>query len=198
MPLRPHWLVAPLAVAASALHPALAQDRPLAMPTRDVVVSYEVDPTPPTVESVAFLASEGRIRTEGQSLINRVVHLIDTRGGGVVAVVEGDQTYHDLGKMASVMTQDILPIHAGDKLTREGTDRVAGQACTKWRIEPEGESSDEEVRHACVTADGVPLRLQEGSGSDAMMLYVATEVRYGAQDPARFRVPPGYKPLMEP
>ncbi|HWX46806.1 MAG TPA: hypothetical protein VNZ61_01965 [Roseomonas sp.] len=198
MPFYPHRLLAVLLLASGALHPALAQDRPPAMPTRDVVVSYEVDPTPPTIESVAFLTAEGRIRTEGQSLINRVAHLIDTRGGGVVAVMEADRTYHDLGQMASVMTQDILPIHPGDKLRREGTDRIAGVNCTKWRIEPEGESSDEEVRHACITADGVPLRLQEGSGEDALVLYIATEVRYGPQDPARFRVPPGYKPLLEP
>ncbi|MDJ0386528.1 hypothetical protein QMO56_00260 [Roseomonas sp. E05] len=191
-------LLAALALAAGTTGAALAKDRPPAMPTRDAVVSYEVDPSPPTVESVAFLASEGRIRTEGQGLLSRVTHLIDTRGGEVTAVIDEERTYHDLGKVAEVMTQDILPVRSGDKVRREGTDRVAGQPCTLWRIEPAGESTDEEARHACITADGVPLRLREGEGEDAVTLYVATEVRYGAQDPARFRVPSGYAPLTEP
>ncbi|MXP65658.1 hypothetical protein E0493_20110 [Roseomonas sp. M0104] len=191
-------LLATLFLAGGTSGAALAKDQPPAMPTRDVVVTYEVDPSPPTVESVAFLVAEGRIRTEGQGLINRVTHLIDTRGGDVTAVIDEERSYHDLGKVAEVMTQDILPIRQGDKMTREGSDRVAGQNCTVWRIEPAGESTDEEARHACITADGVPLRLREGEGSDALTLYVATEVRYGAQDPARFRVPSGYKPITEP
>ncbi|HWL82553.1 MAG TPA: hypothetical protein VNR89_16520 [Roseomonas sp.] len=191
-------LLAALLLAAAPAGTALAKDTPPPMPTRDVVVSYEVDPSPPTVESVAFLVSEGRIRTEGQGLVSRVAHLIDTRGGDVTAVIDEDRTYQDLGKVAEVMTQDILPIHAGTKVAREGSDRVAGQPCTVWRITPVGESTDEEARHACITADGVPLRLREGEGADAMTIYVATEVRYGAQDPARFRLPSGYKPVTEP
>ena len=165
------------------------------MPTRDVAVSYEVDDAPPTVDAVAWLAAEGRIRTEGKSLINRVAHLIDTRGGGVVAVVDAERTFHDLGRMAAVMTRDIVPVQPAAKLTREGADSVAGHPCTVWRIEPEGEGDADGARRACVTADGVPLRLVEGSGADAATLYVATRVAYGPQDPARFRVPAGYQPL---
>ena len=41
----------------------------------------------------------------------------------------------------------------------------------------------------------MPLRLVEGSGADATTLYAATRVAYGPQDPARFRVPAGYRPL---
>ncbi len=172
-----------------------AQERPPAMPTRDVAVSYKVDDAPPTVDTVAWLASEGRIRTEGKSLINRVAHLIDTRGGGVVAVVDADRTFHDLGRVAAVMTRDVVPVQPAAKLTKEGADSVAGHPCTVWRIEPEGEAGADEARRACITADGVPLRLVEGSGADASTLYVATRVAYGAQDPARFRVPAGYQPL---
>jgi hypothetical protein len=174
---------------------ASAQDRPPAMPTRDVVVSYKVDDTPPTVDTVAWSASEGRIRTEGRSLINRVAHVIDTRGGGVTVVVDAERTYHDLGRMAEVMTQDIIPARPSAKLAREGTDTIAGHSCTVWRIEADGDSGADEARRACITADGVPLRLTEGTGADASTLYVATRVTYGPQDPGRFRVPPGYRPL---
>lgn len=174
---------------------ASAQDRPPAMPTRDVVVSYKVDDTPPTVDTVAWLVSEGRIRTDGKSLMNRVAHLIDTRSGGVTVVVDADRTYHDLGRMAEVMTQDIILARPSSKLVKEGADTVAGQACIVWRIETEGDSSPEDARRACITADGVPLRLVEGSGAVASTLYVATRVTYGPQDPSWFRVPAGYQPL---
>jgi hypothetical protein len=182
-------------LAAGVFSAGSAQERPPAMPTRDVAVSYKVDDAPPTVDTVAWLASEGRIRTEGKSLINRVAHLIDTRGGGVVVVVDADRTFHDLGRVAAVMTRDILPVQPAAKLTKEGADSVAGHPCTVWRIEPEGEGDPDGARRACVTADGVPLRLVEGSGADASTLYVATSVAYGPQDPARFRIPAGYRPL---
>lgn len=191
--LRPSALA--ILLAAGVFSAGAAQERPPAMPTRDVAVSYKVDDAPPTVDTVAWLASEGRIRTEGKSLINRVAHLIDTRGGGVVVVVDADRTFQDLGKEAAVMTRDILPVQPAAKLTKEGADSVAGHPCTVWRIEPEGEGDPDEARRACVTADGVPLRLLEGSGAEASTLYVATRVAYGPQDPARFRVPAGYQPL---
>ncbi|MBL6079705.1 hypothetical protein JMJ56_16930 [Belnapia sp. T18] len=182
-------------VAILAVPPALAQERPPAMPARDVTVTYKVDETPPTVDTVAWLASEGRIRTDGRSLINRVAHIIDTRSGNVVVLVDADRTYHDLGRMAAVMTQDIVLIRLDRKITREGVDTVAGHACTVWRIETDDGNDPDEARRACITADGVPLRLIEGSGADASTLYVATRVTYGPQDPARFQRPADYRPI---
>ncbi|WP_207540891.1 hypothetical protein [Sabulicella rubraurantiaca] len=164
------------------------------MPTRDVAVRYQVPNAPPTTDSVAWLVSEGRVRTEGRALTQRVVHVIDTRSGNVTAVLDADRTYHDLGRMASTMMQDHSFARPGIRLTREGSDRVAGHACTVWRVQAQG-SDPGEVRRACITEDGVPLRLVEGTGSDAETLYEATQVTYGPQDPARFRVPQGYQPL---
>lgn len=190
--LRP-LLALSLAVGAPSL--AAAQSRPPAMPSRDVVVAYQVENAGPTVDTVAWLVAEGRIRTDGKGFSNRVTHLIDTRGGGVVAYVDATRSYQDLGRMAEVMTQDIVLARPASRLVREGADTVAGHQCTVWRIDGEGGSSPDEARRACITADGVPLRLVEGTGADASTLYVATRVTYGAQDPARFRVPDGYQPL---
>ncbi|HZF76909.1 MAG TPA: hypothetical protein VE033_13870 [Acetobacteraceae bacterium] len=180
-----------------ATFPAAAQDRPPAMPTRDVAVTYKVEDSPPTVDSVAWLAAEGRIRMEGRALTQRMVHLIDTRGGGVTVVSERDRNYHELGRVAEVMTQDHVLVRPNVKLAREGADTVAGVACTVWRIEAP-DAAPEDARRACITADGVPLRLVEGTGSDANTIYLATRVTYGPQDPARFRVPAGYAPLEVP
>lgn len=181
----------------TAFFPAAAQDRPPAMPTRDVVVTYKVDPAPPNTDTVAWLVSEGRIRTEGRALTQRVAHLIDMRSGGVTAVLDAYRTYHDLGRMAAAMTGDYVFARSGLRLTREGSDKVAGYACTVWRVE-EPDTAPEDAKHACITADGVPLRLIEGSGAEATTQYEATRVTYAPEDPARFRVPEDYRPLEAP
>jgi hypothetical protein len=178
----------------AAAQPAATQQLPAAMPTRDVAVRYKVPNSPPTTDSVAWLVSEGRIRTEGRAITRRVTHLIDTRSGNVTALLDTDRSYQDLGRVAVAMTQDHSFIRPGTRLTREGTDRVAGLACTVWRVEARG-SSPEDVRRACITEDGVPLRLVEGTGPEAETLYEATQVTYEAQDPANFRVPEGYRSL---
>ncbi|MBP0446369.1 hypothetical protein J8J14_16465 [Roseomonas sp. SSH11] len=190
-----HALPAILVLALTPAGPAAAQEQPLPMPTRDVAVTYQVPNTRPSTDSVAWKPSEGLIRTEGRAMINRVTHLIDTRSGSVTAVVDADRSFHHLGRMASVMTQEILPVRPRQTRVKEGTDTIAGQPCTIWRIEEEGDASPEEAGHACITADGVPLRLVTGSGPRARTRYVATQVTYEAQDPARFRVPAGYQPL---
>ena len=70
------------------------------------------------------------------------------------------------------------------RLTRTGTDRQAGQPCTTYRFEEQGQRGT-----ACLTADGVLLRgvNERGEGVEA------TRVDYSRQDPARFRVPEGYR-----
>jgi hypothetical protein len=114
--------------------------------------------------------------------------------GGAFSVLEAEREFHDLGRIASVLVAPYQPTGSNRRLRREGTDRVAGQACTVWRIDPPAGEEDE-VKRACITADGVPLRLVSGEGSEAETDYVATEVSYAPQDPARFRVPQGYRPL---
>jgi hypothetical protein len=47
-----------LVLAAVTGPPAAAQDHPPAMPTRDVVVTCRVDPSPPNTDTVAWLVSE--------------------------------------------------------------------------------------------------------------------------------------------
>ena len=178
---------------ALAMSAASAEDRPPAMPTRDVVVTYKVDRPPPFTDTVAWLVAEGRIRTEGVNRRDRVAHLIDTRGNKVVVVLDKDREYTDFGPLAAAMTMDYVFARPGLTLTEEGSDTIAGEACTVWRIDPAGIDDPDSARHACITADGVPLRLVDGCGAAATTRYTATRVVYGPQDPARFRPPADYK-----
>jgi hypothetical protein len=62
----------------------------------------------------------------------------------------------------------------------EGSDQVAGLACTVWRIEDLLRRLPVEL--ACVTADGLVLRREDAAGR-----MEALQVTYGPSDPALFR-----------
>jgi hypothetical protein len=159
-----------------------------------VQVTYRSDDKA-TAGRVSWLTAEGRMRIESEA--QRGVILVDTRGGGVMVVLEREREFHDMGRIAEVAASTYRVVGPRSRLRREGEERIAGQACTVWRILPPVQDGDEAVepRRACITADGVPLRVVNGEGADAEEEYVATQVAYGPQDPARFRVPEGYKPM---
>lgn len=150
---------------------------------------------PSAMDTVAWLPAEGRIRTEGGPAGQRVAHLIDTRSGEVTAVMDAARAYEDLGPMAAVMLGSLLSVPESAAVRAEGTDKVAGLDCTVWRIDPGKGATDEAVKRLCMTSDGVPLRLVEGEGAEAEILYVATRVDLGPQDPRRFHRPEGYAPV---
>jgi hypothetical protein len=89
----------------------------------------------------------------------------------------------DLGAMASAIGVDPAK-EASAK--RTGTDNVAGEACAIWEFAAgEGETPGD----ACVTRDGIPLRVV--SGGQTVML--AKSIARGPQDPALFAPPAGYE-----
>ena len=77
---------------------------------------------------------------------------------------------------------------AGLALSRAGEDRVAGEPCTVWQAGPAGRRTA-----LCVTEDGVLLRSVTPLSWGGENRMEAVSVRYGPQDPARFRVPAGYR-----
>lgn len=89
----------------------------------------------------------------------------------------------DMGAMASSFGVD-----AGrqSSATRTGTDNVAGENCAIWEFAAgEGETPG----NACVTRDGIPLRVV--SGGETVML--AKSISRGAQDESLFAAPAGYE-----
>jgi hypothetical protein len=182
-------LAATLAVAAAL--PAAAQDRPAnLLPTRDVALTYRilgVQAQPghgaPTI-GIAYLAAEGKMRVEMGAVIPgmNAWGLTDMRSGRSDVVLENLRTV-----IPNPGGQDLsraLRMAEGARMTRGDAATVAGQRCTNWRWENEGQRGT-----SCLTADGVMLRAvnEAGQGMEA------TEVGYAAQDAARFRVPAGYR-----
>jgi hypothetical protein len=168
--------------------PALAQDRPPLMPTRDVAVTYRVTGAgaqqgmPPMV--VSWNASRGLMRSEMPGMGWMVV---DTRGGSGFMVMEPMRAIMDVppGQVNQALTHS-------DKATfrREGTATVAGLACTIWAVQ-EGASQG----RSCITAEGVMLRA-EGTHQGQSGGMEATQVSFGPQDPARFQRPQGYQSMQ--
>lgn len=89
----------------------------------------------------------------------------------------------DLGAMASAFGVD-ADRQASAK--RTGTDNIAGLDCAVWEFAVgDGETPGE----ACVTRDGIPLRVV--SGGQTVML--AKSIERGPQDASRFAPPAGYE-----
>ena len=175
-------LLAMLPIVAHAQQPAI-------FPTRDVAITYRTTAGAQGPQNVAmsFLAASGLMRVDvpGGGPMGNGWMLFDHRAGNARMVME---------QQRMVMTMDAGMVPGGGGLrpspearfTRESSDRVAGTACTNWRIEDRGNRA-----RACLTDDGVLLRAQpesEGAGT-----LEATEIRYGVQDPARFVIPAGYQ-----
>lgn len=158
---------------------ALAQDRPLLQPLRDVDVTYQTAPGGQATEQrTRWLTAERRMRVDtpapGLYMIvdyaARRMSMVSDRDRGVVEMASGAGPLPGASGAASYV--------------RRGVDQVAGLPCTEWQTT----DSEGAPTLACITADGVLLRARRGNE----VLVQAARVQYGPQDPAAFRVPDGY------
>ncbi|MGC8468292.1 MAG: hypothetical protein ACP5NI_00155 [Acetobacteraceae bacterium] len=174
-------LAAPLFAAGA----ARAQEHPLFEPTRDVAVTYQVTGQGPSRQmTMDFAPSLHKMRING---MGPGYMIIDHAAHEAMMVMPPQRM---VVKMAGM---DPWAQHwrAGADLhfTRAGSDTVAGVSCQIWHVTTSrGEGT------ACITADGVPLRMM-GQGGKGL---VAVSVAYGPQPAALFAVPPGYRVMAPP
>lgn len=183
--------------------PAVAQERPPIMPTRDVSVTYRVGSEgQPGEMKMSWLTAQRLMRMDmpgGQGFI-----VVNAQAGTGFMVMPSMRMIMDMPPGSAEVT-NMARASQNARFTREGGDRVANTACTIWRMEDRGD-----VARICVTGDGVVLRASSGSGpgggpgggQGAGMpgrgAMEATLVEYGAQDAARFARPPGYQSMQMP
>lgn len=183
------FLLGPAAAPAALAQGAAAG--PVVAPTRDVAVTYRTSGGREAGElRAAWLAAEDKMRLDTP----RGAFIRDGRAKRDTILMNEQRMFVE-GASNERQGGGFSLAEPGDKTTREGTDRVAGHECAVWRIEAKKQDPDDEakVKRACVTADGVPLRVVEEGGEKRAT--VATRVEYGRQDPALFRVPEGYRPF---
>ncbi len=177
-------LPAMLAVAAA---PALAEDRPLIRPSRDVTVEYrssgmrQGQPTSHDV-TMRFASKSGRIRIDGPN--GRGYAILDLDAGRMTVVLEERRMY--LERPADPGMTALFQA-ANTAFTRTGTDTVAGLACTTYDA-----TVSEHRGQVCLTDDGVLLRARS-EDPDRHRDLEALNVTYGDQPAALFEAPAGFQ-----
>lgn len=182
-----------LAALLPAALPALAQDRPALLPSRDVAVTYRVTEGQGQGHELrmAWLVGARKLRVDAGGAPGWSV--IDQRAGRMLVVMEQQRVVLEMPANTGPGGLS-LPLEAppSARFTRAGEATVAGLRCRVWHYE-DGERKGE----TCLTADGVMLRSRGGQGNRTGAVE-ATQVAYGPQDPARFQAPPGYRSMPLP
>ena len=162
-----------------------AQEQPQVMPTRDVDITYQITRPnqPPTTNRRRWLASEHLQRVDGA---DKSTTIFDRNKEEFTLLNPASRTYR---KFEGVPRIPIAP-EKGVALKRGGEAVVAGLHCVDWSWTVD----DIETHTACLTADGVMLRLV----IDGKTVMQARSVTYSPQPPRLFEVPPGYEPALAP
>jgi hypothetical protein len=81
---------------------------------------------------------------------------------------------------------------------RMGTDKVAGETCDVWK--PEAKTADEKKMDAlaCVTRDGIMLRMSGNVNGKRETIFEVVELQRAPQDMKQLTPPPGLKPVKMP
>ncbi|MBO1078653.1 hypothetical protein [Roseomonas haemaphysalidis] len=180
-----------LAAAATAV-PAMAQPapaRPTLLPTRDVAITYRLEGSDKVRGDIdaSWSASQRLLRVDNDSAPGWVLVEERSRRASMVMRQGLVMRLPDSPEIAMLMDD---PSSQG-QVTRLGPRTVAGLRCTDWRLD----RRDGKGGTACLTPDGVLLRLQQTGRREVLL---ATRVAYGAQDPARFRLPSGAPQITLP
>lgn len=80
---------------------------------------------------------------------------------------------------------------------RIGSDRVAGETCDLWRIEP-ARTGEKAHTVGCITRDGIALRMETVEGSWRETVFQVTELSRAPQDATLLTPPANLKPMQMP
>ncbi|WBV45494.1 DUF4412 domain-containing protein [Pseudoroseomonas cervicalis] len=181
-----------LALGAAPIFVTAAEAQPANLrPTRDVTVAYRMTMAgaPPQEMQMAFSPSTGKQRVDMPG--NAGWMLIDRQANTATMVMEAQRATMAMPPATvSAMTQEAP---AGATFTRKATATVAGQSCTEWEM-----VSGQVRGTSCFTDDGVLLRSVGTGPNGASVTMEATQVTYGAVDPAKLTLPSGYTAMPAP
>jgi hypothetical protein len=170
--------------------PLRAQEQPLEerppenAPTRDVDITLQIThpDQPAIVERRRWLASRHLRRVDGP---DKSATIFDQKTGVLTLLDPNNHTYRILeGPVAKRMSPQ-----KGAAVKRGAEAKIAGLTCIDWSW-----LEDVETHTACLTPDGVLLRLT----IDGHIVAEARSVRYAPQPPQLFEIPLGYEPALAP
>lgn len=166
--------------------PALAQDRPPTIPTRDVDVTYRmvqpIEGGPALMQRMRWSVATGRLRVDPPS--PALYMIVDYRARRMAVVHPADRAVVDM-----TTSGPGLPGSSAGGFTRLDIGHVAGTACSNWQTR----DTNGQVVTVCITAEGVMLRASQGDN----VLLEAASVNYDTQDPGAFLPPDGYRHIEQ-
>jgi hypothetical protein len=181
------------AAACTIIFSCTVQAEPLPMPKIDYAAKAKMIGG----MTVASRHADGKMRmdTSAPGVPVPMTAYIDLRTRKVVTVMTVP------GMSAMAMETDIgsggegPPIAVGEG-KRVGTAAVAGEACELWQVE--GKSSVERSMNAvaCISSDGIPLRLEATIEGKREIVFEVTEITRGPQD-VKSMIPPANLKKMQ-
>jgi hypothetical protein len=164
---------------------AMRSDRPLLVPSRDVTVTWTVQPQAGGAAS-EMTESYSATLTKKRDDFGPDIYWITDLDQDRISVVLGQRQMVYAGS-AALRLGTVLPNETA--FWRGQTETAMGVRCTNWHIAaPDGYQAD-----ACMTDDGVPLHL-----ADHVRRLSATKVVYGKLDPQLFAVPAAFQRIDIP
>jgi hypothetical protein len=167
--------------------PAMAEDRPLMRPGRDVEVDYHstgAAPGPngggPGVVTMHFTGAGNRIRIDSPNGRGSVI--MDADGGRMIVLMMDKHMYIERPADPNMMPMQRM---SNAHLVKTGIDTVAGLSCTIYDA-----SGGDRKGQVCLTDDGVLLRARSEDGQHELL---ATKVTYAAQSAALFEPPADFQ-----
>jgi hypothetical protein len=169
-------------------------DRPLLLPQSDVAVVYRFEKMPldgPQKLLVTYSEAGQRVRIDYfhwmEAKVPYLALIFDRPANREITLIPEHRAYNErpvdnLDNPGEFLGPDL-------NLTRLGNAMVAQAPCTEWQVEAPGKKNDQDT--ACVTRDGIVLRLASKRPSAASM--TAISIRYGSPPDGIFDPPPGFK-----
>lgn len=170
--------------------PAVAD--PLPVPTIDFALKAKLRDG----GTLELAHSNGKMRMEMQPKASpaMLVGLIDLKSGKIVVMVPA------MPKMA--VQTDLPPEYNFASLAGSGTPMgpsdVAGEPCEVWKLETTVASASTGPTTACITPDGISLRTEVEIQGKPQLIYEATSLSRGPQDPHLFVMPTGVQTIKMP
>ena len=160
------------------------EQQPQTTPVRDVDIVYQITRPgqPAIVERRRWLASQQLRRVDGPG---NFATIFDQKTGDFTLLNTANHTY----RMLEGPPPKRMSPQQGTTLKRGGESKIAGLKCIDWSW-----MDDTEMHAACLTSDGVLLRLV----IDGQIVAEARSVLYAAQPPELFEVPRGFEPALAP
>jgi hypothetical protein len=161
-----------------------AAAQPQIVPTRDVTVTYMVQPRDhkPLEVRVSIAAGGDHLRITAENL--PTAFLVDRRAHVATILLPMLKLFTTVSLGDKDDPEEILQ---GARFERHGADTVAGRSCTDWTAE-----SNHGHASACITDDGVILRGHASNHHGDIGTVLASTVQYGRLSPTLFDRPAGF------